>query len=81
MTNRWTLKLSITKVLPVASPANLLIRSKYTNRLKNTSFVVGQYLRIRRRYDSRDMVGMLRAWKVKAEVGDVREVWEAVVRD
>jgi hypothetical protein len=36
---------------------------------------------MRRRYDSREMVGMLRAWKVSAEVGDVREEWEAAVRD
>lgn len=26
-------------------------------------------------------MGMFRAWKVRAEVGDVRDVWEAVVRD
>lgn len=43
--------------------------------------MVGQYLRMRRRYDSREIVGMLRAWKVRAEVGEVREEWEAEVRD
>ena len=26
-------------------------------------------------------MGMLRAWKVRAEVGEVREEWEAEVRD
>ena len=39
------------------------MRSKYTNRLRNTSFVVGQYLRIRSKYDSIEMVGTFRAWK------------------
>jgi hypothetical protein len=51
----------MTKVLPVASALILLMRSKYTNRAKNTSFVVGQYFNIRKKYASRVMVGMFLA--------------------
>lgn len=65
---------------PVASLASLLIRSKYTRRLKKTSFVVGQYFKIRRRYASREIVGILRAWNVRAEEGLDSEVRDAVVK-
>lgn len=57
------------------------MRSKYTRRAKNTSFVVGQYLSIRKRYDSSAIVGMLRAWKVRADAGFDREEREAEVRE
>jgi hypothetical protein len=56
-------------VFPVTSKANFDIRSKYTRSDRKTSFVVGQYFKIRRRYASRDIVGMLRAWKVRQEDG------------
>lgn len=71
----------MTNVRPVASEASRDMRSKYTRRAKNTSFVVGQYLSIRKRYDSSAIVGMLRAWKVRAEAGFDREEREAEVRE
>jgi hypothetical protein len=46
--------------MPWAVPS-LLILSKYTSRLKNTSFVVGQYFKILKRYASIDMDGTCRA--------------------
>jgi hypothetical protein len=42
--------------------------------------VVGQYFRMRRRYASREIVGTLRAWKVRTEEGVEMEVRDAVVR-
>lgn len=57
------------------------MRSKYTRRARKTSFVVGQYLRIRKRYASRVMVGMLRAWKVRAEAGLASAARDAEVRE
>src|SRR5271154_59074 len=71
----------MTNSFPVAWLDNFDIRSKYTRRLRNTSFVVGQYLRMRKRYASREMVGMLRAWNVRVEDGVEREVREALVSD
>jgi len=41
------------------------MRSKYTNKLRNTSFVMGQYLRIRTRYACKEMGGMFRPWNAK----------------
>lgn len=57
------------------------MRSKYTRSDKKTSFVVGQYLRMRNRYASRVMVGMLRAWKVRAEAGLASAVRDADLRE
>lgn len=34
---------------------------------------------MRRRYDSREMVGMLRAWNVNADVGFARDIRDAVI--
>jgi hypothetical protein len=70
----------MTKVFPVASLANLDMRSKYTRRLRKTSFVVGQYFKMRRRYASREIVGMLRAWNVRVDDGVLRALRDAVVR-
>lgn len=56
------------------------MRSKYTNSARNTSFVVGQYLRILSKYASRDIVGTLRAWNVSVAAGVVSATLAAVVR-
>jgi hypothetical protein len=71
---------SITKGFPVTWAANLDILSKYTRRERKTSLVVGQYLWMRRRYASRVIVGMLRAWKDKDDEAFPKEDFEAVVR-
>lgn len=42
--------------------------------------MVGQYLWMRRRYASRVIVGMLRAWKDKDDDAFPNEDFEAVVR-
>jgi hypothetical protein len=47
----------------------------------NTSFVVGQYLSIRRRYASREIVGILRAWNVRAAAGLARAERDAEVKE
>lgn len=43
--------------------------------------MVGQYLRMRRRYDSIEIVGTFRAWKNKGDVGDATDVRDAEVKE
>lgn len=57
------------------------MRSKYTNNAKNTSFVVGQYFNILRKYASSVIVGIFLAWNVNVDAGVDIADREAVVKE
>lgn len=57
------------------------MRSKYTRRERKTSLVVGQYLRIRKRYASNEIVGTFRAWKARVAEGVPRATRDALVSE
>ena len=42
--------------------------------------MVGQYRRIRRRYDSKEILGIFLAWNVRADAGAERAVREADIK-